>query len=100
MTSDPPPTFAHHGADHVEEIIDQVVTPLYVATHADVIHDPFYGAERFVDRVRGYARAPGFEIVIARVNGEPVGQAFGYSLPEGARWWEGLTTPTEPEMIT
>lgn len=28
-----------------------------------------------------------------------MGQAFGYTLPPGARWWQGLTTPV-PEGFT
>lgn len=56
-------------------------------------------AERFAERFPGYAKAPGFEIVIAYLGGEPVGQAFGYTLPPAARWWDGLTTPV-PDGFT
>lgn len=92
-------TFSRHGASAAEMILDSVIVPLYEASHANVIDNPFYTGERFAERVRGYLKAPGFEIVIARIGGEPVGQAFGYALPERARWWNGLTTPV-PEGFT
>ncbi|MGI8798436.1 MAG: GNAT family N-acetyltransferase [Pseudonocardia sp.] len=100
MTRRPRVVFTHHDAQAAEEIVDGVITPVYEATHADVIDDPFYSAVRFVDRVRGYMKASGFEIVIAEANHEPIGLAFGYVLPSAARWWKGLTTPVEPELIT
>jgi ribosomal protein S18 acetylase RimI-like enzyme len=91
-------SFAHLGSDAMAELED-AVTRLYLATHADVIDNPFYSADRFVERVRGYARAPGFELVVAYHDGEPVGLALGYALPTGARWWDGLTTPIDPDYI-
>jgi ribosomal protein S18 acetylase RimI-like enzyme len=99
MTDDPL-TFTHHRAGTAEQIIDSVITKLYIDTHADVIDDPFYSAERFVQRIRGYMRAPGFELVTGSVDDMPVGLALGYALPENARWWAGLTTPAEPGFTT
>ncbi|WP_030176925.1 GNAT family N-acetyltransferase [Spirillospora albida] len=92
-------SFTRHEPSAALEILDDVIVPLYVASHADVIDRPFYSAERFAERFPGYARAPGFEIVIAHLEGRPVGQAFGYALPVGARWWTALTTPV-PDGFT
>lgn len=44
-------------------------------------------------------RAPGFELVVTSIDDKPVGQAFGYTLPAHARWWQGMTTPIPNEMI-
>lgn len=99
MIGAPGTSFTHYDAHETERIIDAVVVPVYEASHADVLKDPFYRVERFAERVRGYLRAPGFEIVVAAVRGDPVGQTFGYTLPQAARWWEGLTVPVEPELI-
>lgn len=93
-------TFTRHDPADAEKILDSVIVPVYVASHQDVIDRPFYSAERFAERFGGYAKAPGFEIVIAYVGGEPVGQAFGYALPVGARWWNGLTTPVPDGFTT
>jgi ribosomal protein S18 acetylase RimI-like enzyme len=98
VTSTPPVTLVHHDGRSAERILEAVIVPIYEASHADVIADPFYSAARFAERVRGYTTAPGFEMVVAEIGGEPVGQAFGYALPAGARWWRGLTTPVEPEV--
>jgi GNAT superfamily N-acetyltransferase len=92
--------FDRHDSASAAEILDSVIVPLYEASHADVIDNPFYSAERFAERVRGYLRAPGFEIVIARVGGGPVGQAFGYALPATSKWWDGLTTEVPEGFAT
>lgn len=99
MTRTPQVTFTHHDASSAAAILDAVITPIYEATHADALDDPFYSAQRFVDRVRGYLRSRGFEIVVADVERQPVGLAFGYALPPDARWWNGLTTAVDPDLI-
>jgi len=93
------PTVTHHDAHSAEHIMQTAVVPIYEASHADEIHDPFYSAERFAERVRGYMKAPGFQLVTADVEGDPVGLALGYTLPQDARWWRGLTTPVDPDFI-
>ena len=98
MTGAADPVFTHHDAASAADVIDTVVVPVYEASHADVISDPFYSAARFAERVRGYMKAPGFELVTAEIGGGPIGLALGYTLPAGARWWSGLTTPAEPGM--
>ncbi|MGI5238852.1 GNAT family N-acetyltransferase [Dactylosporangium sp. CA-139066] len=92
-------TFAHYSAADAEQILESVVAPIYAATHADVIPSAFYDPARFLQRVRGYMRSPGFELVTAMIKTEPAGLALGYPLPEGARWWQGLTTDVDPEAI-
>ncbi|GAA3748624.1 hypothetical protein GCM10022225_36010 [Plantactinospora mayteni] len=99
MINTPEIAFSHYDAESTEEILDTIVVPIYEATHADVIGNPFYSAGRFIERVLGYLKAPNFEIVAGQVDGHPVGLAFGYTLPEAARWWQGLTTPVESDLI-
>jgi ribosomal protein S18 acetylase RimI-like enzyme len=91
--------FSHHDALTTEASFETVVGPVYEASHADVIADPFYSTERFIERVRGYVKAPGFELVAAYTDKGAVGLAFGYTLPTTARWWQGLTTPV-PDGFT
>lgn len=96
--TDVPLTFTHHRADTAKELVESVIVKLYVASHSESLSDPFYSVERFVERVRGYLRSPGFELVVGAVGDAPVGLALGYALPPGARWWNGLTTPVDPEF--
>jgi ribosomal protein S18 acetylase RimI-like enzyme len=98
MTSGAAVAFMRYDAESADGVMDTVVVPVYEASHVDVISDSFYSAARFAERVRGYMKAPGFELVTATARGEPVGLALGYTLPAGARWWSGLTTPAEPGM--
>jgi ribosomal protein S18 acetylase RimI-like enzyme len=72
-----------------------VVIPLWEAIYADIAaEDPFFSTGRFLERFDGYTRSPGFSLCTAtQSSGEPVGLAFGYPLPPGSRWWNGLLTP-------
>jgi len=79
--------------------METTILPLHEASYPDLLGNPFFSAERVAERVRGYMKAPGFEMVIAEVEGAPRGLALGYTLPGGARWWRGLTTPVDPDMI-
>ena len=79
--------------------METTILPLHEASYPDLLGNPFFSAERVAERVRGYMKAPGFEMVIAEVEGASLGLALGYALPEGARWWRGLTTPVDPEMV-
>lgn len=93
-------TFTRHDAESAGKLLGTLILPLYEATHADVSGDPFYSIERVAERIRAYLRAPGFEIVVAHIDGTPVGQAFGYALPATSRWWTGLTTPVPDGFTT
>lgn len=99
MTEALPIAFTHHDARSAERAMERVVLPLYEASHPDLIHDPFHSLDRFAERVRRYMQAPGFELVVAEADGVPCGVALGYTLPERARWWDGLTTPVDPGLI-
>ncbi|HEV8557282.1 MAG TPA: GNAT family N-acetyltransferase [Actinophytocola sp.] len=91
--------FRRYDSASAENVLAVIVGPLYEASHGDVIANPFYSAERFIERVRGYLVAPGFALVVAYIGDVPVGQAFGYALPPNARWWQGLTTPVPEGFI-
>jgi len=71
------------------------LTALYIAAYEGTPQgeDPFNSTGRFLQRLAGYMRSPGFALATARAGGgELVGYAFGYVLQPGARWWEGLTS--------
>lgn len=92
-------TIRHYTSDSAGDVLD-VVIQIYTATHADLIDDdPFMSTERFLDRLAGYRRAAGFELVIANIDRVSVGLAFGYALPQNAAWWDGLITSVDPQLL-
>jgi GNAT superfamily N-acetyltransferase len=80
--------------------IEDIVMTIYAEVYATQLHIPFDSLERFRERLHKYAAAPGFDCVIGRLDGEPVGLVYGYALQEGANWWKGLQTPIESSEIT
>ena len=100
MTDSTAITFTRHDGEAAAALLDDVLVRIYVDTHADVSDKAFYSEERAAERIRGYLRSPGFEIVIAYADGRPIGQAFGYALPATSRWWTGLTGDDLPDGFT
>ena len=93
MILGPEATLTHYDGAATRAIAEAIVVPLYEATHADQLGTPFYSSARFAERLNGYTAAQGFALVLAKdETGEPIGQAFGYPLPTGARWWQGLVS--------
>lgn len=92
------PRFEHLNSEALPAR-ERDITALYVATYRDELDAPFQTVDRFMERVRAYAKAPGFEFVLGSAQGETVGLALGYPLPTDARWWSGITTPVDPERI-
>jgi hypothetical protein len=58
--------------------------------------DPFSTPDAFMGRFENYASIPGFELVVAFEDGEPIGQAWGWPLGAASQWWEGLDHEPEP----
>jgi len=101
MPDDPALTLRHYDASGAQSIAAQVIVPIYEASHADMLNNPFYSTERFLERFGAYAQRDGFELVVASMgeDDQPVGLAFGYTLPPTTRWWAGLVTPV-PDGFT
>jgi GNAT superfamily N-acetyltransferase len=104
-------TQTHHPSDitlrtfdaaTAPDILPTVIVPLWESVYSDIAAtDPFFSTERFLQRFNGYTQAPGFSLCTAtHPTGEPVGLAFGYPLPPGSRWWNGLLTPAPDEFTT
>ncbi|MEW1738404.1 GNAT family N-acetyltransferase [Nocardia beijingensis] len=85
--------FEHYTADEARarrEIVENVYRRSYVDAIAS--GDPFDSPSEFMRRFDSYTgpRGSGFAYVLARVDGEPAGQIWGWPLPPNARWWTGL----------
>lgn len=93
---------SRHTPQQARDLADEL-GDLFAAAYAGTPqeHNPFYSAERFAQRLHGYITSPGFALVTARTgqSGELIGYAFGYLLPAGARWWDGLLKALPPDVI-
>jgi GNAT superfamily N-acetyltransferase len=57
---------------------------------------PFDAIDEFLRRFDAYVQRPGFVLVMAYQDGQPVGQAWGWPLDRESRWWRGLIDEPEP----
>ncbi|WP_410570458.1 GNAT family N-acetyltransferase [Amycolatopsis sp. cmx-4-61] len=81
------------------------LTPTLTAIYSSVYAEPpyFWGkehAELFAERFAAQRRAPGFDLVIASVDGDVVGYAFGVTLQPDTPWWRTVTTPVDTDLVT
>ncbi|MEU8804065.1 GNAT family N-acetyltransferase [Spirillospora sp. NPDC048819] len=59
--------------------------------------DPFDSPEQFMTRFDAYTGSGrGFDMVVAYLDGEPVGQTWGWPLGSSTAWWRGLVSEPEP----
>lgn len=86
--------FQHYTAAQARELRDEVER-IFRDSYVDTIESggEFESPESFMHRFDAYtdpARAGGFELVIARLDGEFCGQAWGWPLNAHTAWWDGL----------
>lgn len=77
------------------------VAAIYENSYVDALAsgDPFDSTESFMTRFDTYVRIPGFDMVVAHHDDQPVGQTWGWPLTERAAttgWWSGLQHEPEP----
>lgn len=86
--------FQRYTAAQARELRDEVET-IFRDSYVDTIEsgEEFESPEAFMQRFDAYtdpARAGAFELVIARLDGELCGQAWGWPLTAKTAWWDGL----------
>ncbi|WP_280184733.1 MULTISPECIES: GNAT family N-acetyltransferase [Nocardia] len=86
--------FQHYTAAEARELRDEVER-IFRDSYIDAIEsgEEFESPEAFMHRFDAYtdpARAGAFELVIARLDGELCGQAWGWPLTAETAWWDGL----------
>ncbi|WP_280244962.1 GNAT family N-acetyltransferase [Nocardia abscessus] len=86
--------FHRYAAAQARELRDEVER-IFRDSYIDAIEsgEEFESPEAFMHRFDAYtdpARAGTFELVIARLDGELCGQAWGWPLTAKAAWWDGL----------
>ncbi|WP_327097047.1 GNAT family N-acetyltransferase [Nocardia vinacea] len=61
--------------------------------------NPFESTEAFMERFEVYSAIPGFSMILATIDSEPVGQTFGWPLAADTTWWTGLALdPGQPTL--
>ncbi|MBF4999004.1 GNAT family N-acetyltransferase [Nocardia sp. BSTN01] len=86
--------FEHLDAGQARKLKD-IIEDIYRRSYADVVAsgELFDTPEQFMARFDAYtdpARSNGFELVISRVRGNAIGQAWGWPLTPQTAWWDGL----------
>ncbi|WP_280260265.1 GNAT family N-acetyltransferase [Nocardia abscessus] len=86
--------FQHYTAAQARELRGEVER-IFRDSYVDAIEsgEEFESPEAFMHRFDAYtdpARAGGFELVIARLDGGLCGQAWGWPLTAETAWWGGL----------
>lgn len=98
MTSRSGPEFRRIDATAAESA--GIVLDVYVRSYVDAIGsgDPFDAPSTFMHRFQRYAGNPNFDMVVAYVDDEPVGQTWGWPLDPETAWWSGLRTDLGAEF--
>ncbi|MEU6025105.1 GNAT family N-acetyltransferase [Micromonospora sp. NPDC047134] len=79
-----------HRADEVNDILGDLVE-VYLDAHSG--DGEFYNESRYRQQLAGHMKVPGWELVTATIDGRLVGYAYGFPLPAGTRWWNGIEEP-------
>ncbi|WP_386354363.1 GNAT family N-acetyltransferase [Streptomyces xiangluensis] len=68
---------------------------VYAEVYADRLGEEFHSVERFDERHGWNTEVPGFAAVVGYLDERPIGYAYGCTLQDGTRWWNGLRTPVQ-----
>src|SRR5580658_3474234 len=80
--------------------VRHTVSAIHCAAYTQRIKsgDPFSTDDAFMSRFDSYTAIAGFDLIVACLDGQPVGQAWGWPLASDTEWWDGLTTEPEPDF--
>lgn len=77
------------------------IAPIYASAYAEA---PYHeGPDDVAEFRAGWPRRvaqPSFRLVIARIQGEPAGFAFGHQLTTDTRWWDGMLDDVGADVVT
>jgi GNAT superfamily N-acetyltransferase len=100
MTADKPDIDICHYAGHEFSTIRHIAIDLYREEFIHEIDEPFWSVERYSHRLERHAAMSEFSAVVAYTNGEPVGFAYGITLPATTRWWATIQPPLTDSAFT
>ncbi|KNE83335.1 GNAT family N-acetyltransferase [Streptomyces xinghaiensis] len=90
-------TLSTYTRDHLEQIRPTLLDVYAVVYTEEIASDPFFSMESFEKRLAGHTSWPGWTCVVGEVDGEPVGYAYGATVPPGG-WWHSLRTDVDPAL--
>ncbi|MGW0810705.1 N-acetyltransferase family protein [Nonomuraea sp. NPDC002799] len=90
----------HMTGEHAKAVLEAPYVDIYLNIRSEPPYNAgqLYSRERFIERTRAQTDLPGFELVAAEIDGEPVGFAFGFTMAAG-RWWGGDATPPPAAVL-
>src|SRR4029450_10630340 len=93
------PILTTHEAD-ADGALLHIVRPLYAEVYAEAPY--LEGAAEVANFAEQWwprcVHEPGFRLVVARVDGAPVGFSFGHRLRADSDWWGGPLDPLPAEV--
>ncbi|WP_405810369.1 GNAT family N-acetyltransferase [Streptomyces sp. NBC_01520] len=72
---------------------------VYADVRAPLLHLPNYAVTAFGERIDRHSAEPGFMAVLAYVEDQPVGYAYGNTIAHGDRYWQRIR-PAPAEKYT
>jgi GNAT superfamily N-acetyltransferase len=93
-------TFKRYDATEARQL-SKTIEALYKESYVEAIARgrPCDTVEAFMERFKNHCARPDLDLVIAYHDGAPVGQTWGWPLPENTREWDGLKPEPDPEFI-
>lgn len=85
-------------AHAVPDLHDQLLS-VYTEIYSHLLSDPFCTEDQYWKRLRSYATRKGFSVATGHLDNNIIGYSFGFTLPNGARWWKGLQGEVEQDMV-
>jgi GNAT superfamily N-acetyltransferase len=83
-------------ARRCRDTVESVYTRSYV--RAIMSGDPFDSVEAFMCRFDSYSSQDNFDLVVAYLDDEAIGQTWGWPLSQNTQWWAGLLSEPEPDF--
>ena len=100
MTAAKPDVELHHYMGHEFSAIRNIAIDLYREVFGHEIDNPFWSVERYSQRIQRHATMAGFSAIVAYAHEEPIGFAYGITLPATTRWWATIQPPLTNPTFT
>lgn len=89
----------HYTTDQAAEVRSTLLE-VYAEVYANALaDDPFASIDRFASGLDGWSSRPGWSCAVGYDGDQAVGYAYGATLPENARWWGGLLTEVDEDLV-